>query len=65
MGFDPLQPPLAVHALALVADQFSVELPPALTALGPALRVTVGAEADTVTVTDWLAVPAGPVQVRP
>jgi hypothetical protein len=64
VGFEPLQPPLAVQELALVADQVSVELLPEVTALGPALSVTVGAEAETVTVTDWVALPAGPLQVR-
>jgi hypothetical protein len=50
----------------LVADQVSVELPPLLTALGPALRVTDGAtaEAVTATVVDWVAVPPVPVHLR-
>jgi hypothetical protein len=33
-------------------------------ALGPTLRVTVGADALTETVTDWVALPPPPVQVR-
>src|ERR1051325_4341616 len=39
----PDQAPLAVHAEALVEDQASCVEPPALTAVGAALRETVGA----------------------
>jgi hypothetical protein len=48
----PLQPPDAVHAVAFVADQVSVELVPLVTELGAALIKTVGAAALTVTVAD-------------
>jgi hypothetical protein len=48
----PDHAPDAVQEVALVADQFKVELLPLLIALGPALRVTVGASALTVTVAD-------------
>jgi hypothetical protein len=60
----PLQAPLAAQALALLDDHVRVALPPELTVLGPTLSVTVGAAADTVTVADCVAVPAGPVQLR-
>jgi hypothetical protein len=62
--FAPDQAPEATHEVALVADQLSVALPPLLMALGPTLRVTVGADALTVTVADCAAVPPAPVQVN-
>jgi hypothetical protein len=65
-GLFPDHAPEAAQLVALVADQVSVELPPLLTALGPALRVTDGAtaEAVTATVVDWVAVPPVPVHLR-
>ena len=48
----PLQPPTAVQAVALVADQVMVELVPLVTELGAALIRTVGADALTETVAD-------------
>ncbi len=59
----PDQPPDAVQEVALVADQVSVELLPLVTVLGEALMVTTGAGEVTDTVADWVALPAGPVQV--
>jgi hypothetical protein len=60
----PLQPPEAVQAVALVELHVSVEVPPAATDCGLALRVTSGAD-PTATVTDaGMLVPPGPVQVR-
>jgi len=49
-----------------VADQLIVAWPPLTTALGPTLKLTVGAEfeAATVTVVDCLAIPPGPEQVN-
>ena len=48
---EPFQPPLAVQDVALVLDHASVELAPAATVIGFAVRVTVGAElAASVTV---------------
>jgi hypothetical protein len=38
----PLQPPDAVHEVALAEDQVKVELPPVPTEVGFALKVTVG-----------------------
>jgi hypothetical protein len=52
-----------VHAVALVADQVSIELPPLATLVGLALKETLGGVADTVTVADCDAVPPEPVQL--
>lgn len=60
----PDQAPEAAHEVALVEDQVSVEVPPLLMALGPTLRLTVGAAALTDTVADCTAVPPAPVHVR-
>ena len=49
---EPLQPPDAVHAVALLLDQVSVEAAPDFTLLGLALSVTMGALPATVTVAD-------------
>jgi hypothetical protein len=60
----PDQAPEAVHEVALVADQVSVELAPLATELGAALKLTVGAGAVTETVADCVALPPPvPVQV--
>jgi len=60
----PDHPPEAVQLVAFVEDQLSVEAEPLLTVPGFALRVTVGPTgADTLTVTDWVALPPGPLQV--
>ncbi len=60
--FAPLQPPLAVHALALLDDQLSVELAPVRIDSGLAVSVSVGAGgAVTVTVTLLDTVPPSPV----
>lgn len=61
--FEPLQPPDAVQAVALVLDQVRVEAAPDFTLLGEALKVTVGAWLETVTVADCVAAPPGPAQV--
>jgi hypothetical protein len=60
----PDQPPDAAHEVAWVEDQVRVEVPPLAKVLGFAVSVTVGAGALTDTVTDWAAVPPGPVQVN-
>jgi hypothetical protein len=44
----PLHAPDAVHAVALVEDQVSVEVPPVVTLVGLALNETVGADAGGV-----------------
>ena len=51
MAFAPDQAPEAVQLVALVVDQVSVELPPLVMALGPTLKLTVGATVDGATVT--------------
>jgi hypothetical protein len=48
----PDQPPDAAQAVALVADQLNVALPPLATVLGLAVSVIVGAEEVTDTVAD-------------
>ncbi len=63
VGSLPDQPPDAVHAVALLEDQFSVADPPLLTVAGLALRLTAGAGVETLTVTDWLVLPPEPLQV--
>jgi hypothetical protein len=64
----PDQAPEAVHEVAFVEDQASVELPPLVTVLGLAVKLTlgtgVGAGAATDTVADCAAVPPRPAQVR-
>lgn len=59
----PDQDPDAVQAVALVDDQFSVALLPLVIALGPTLRLKVGAAALIVTVALCEALPPVPVQV--
>jgi hypothetical protein len=62
-ALEPDQAPEAVQAVAWVADQFNVALPPLVMALGPTLRLTVGVGDLMETVADWTAVPPGPEQV--
>ena len=61
----PDHPPEAVHAVAFVADQVRVELPPLATVLGLADKVTTGAGGVTETVADWFALPPPPEQASP
>ena len=58
----PDHAPDAAQEVALVADQFNVELPPPATVLGLTASVTVGAEEVTVMVADCTALPPVPVQ---
>ena len=60
----PDQAPEAVQAVAFFVVQFNVALLPLVMALGPTLKVTVGAGDLIDTVTDWVAVPPVPVQIR-
>jgi hypothetical protein len=65
VGSAPLQPPEAVHAVALVELQVSVEVPPLATVVGFASNVTVGTGAAvtaTMTVAAELTPPV-PVQL--
>jgi hypothetical protein len=61
----PLQPLEAVHDVALVVDQVSVELEPEVIEEGEALMVTTGAgvPAVTVMVVELDALPPAPVHV--
>jgi hypothetical protein len=65
---DPLQPPEAVHEVALVVVQVSIEVPPVVTPVGFAVNDTVGDGGIAVTVTLAVAaagvVPLAPAQVR-
>jgi hypothetical protein len=63
-GMLPDHAPDAEHAVALAADQASVELVPLTTELGLAVRLTVGAGDVTDTVADCEALPPAPVQVN-
>jgi hypothetical protein len=60
----PDHAPEAEHEAALAADQFNVALPPLAIALGPTLKMILGAGGLTVTVAVCTALPAAPVQVR-
>jgi hypothetical protein len=62
-AFVPDQAPEAVQDVAFVAVQFNVALLPLVMALGPTLKVTVGAAALMETVADWVAVPPVPEQL--
>jgi hypothetical protein len=60
----PDQPPLAVHDVAFVLDQFNVAAVPLATVMGVAVSVTDGGGLGiTVTVADWLVVPPLLVQL--
>jgi hypothetical protein len=65
VAFVPLQPPDAVHDVALVDDQLSVLLLPLLMLVGDAVNSTVSADVALLTVTVALAwvVPPDPVQL--
>ena len=60
---EPLQPPEAAQAVALVDDQVNADVAPLLTVTGFAARVTVGAGEVTDTVADCTALPPLPLQV--
>ena len=62
-AFVPDQAPEAVQEVAFVTVQFNVALLPRVMALGPTLKLTVGAAALMETVADWVAVPPVPVQL--
>ena len=62
-AFVPDQAPEAVQEVAFVAVQFNVALLPRVMALGPTLKLTVGAAALMETVAVWVAVPPVPEQL--
>ena len=59
----PLQPPLAVHEVALVELQVKVAACPTVIVAGATVIVTVGAGVVTVSAAVALALPPVPVQV--
>jgi hypothetical protein len=63
VGSEPLQPPEAVQAVALVDDQVNADVAPLFTVVGFAVSVTAGAGVVTDTVADCAALPPAPVQV--
>ena len=64
VALSPDQAPEAVQELAFVEDQVRVEASPLGTDGGIAASDTVAIGGNTITVTDALALPPGPVQVR-
>ena len=60
---EPLQPPEAVQAVALVDDQVSVALWPTVMEVGTTAMVTVGVAAVTASTAVAFALPPAPVQV--
>jgi hypothetical protein len=62
-AFVPDQAPEAVQEVAFVVVQFNVALLPLVMALGPTLKLTVGAASLMETVADWVAVPPVPEQL--
>jgi hypothetical protein len=63
-GLLPDQAPEATHDVAFTAFHLSVELVPLAIVLGVAVMLIVGAVDFTEMVTDWVALPPAPVQVR-
>jgi hypothetical protein len=65
VGSDPLQAPDAVHDVALVELQLSLDVLPLVRPVGEAVKVTVGAAgpAATATVAVAAACPPAPEQV--
>jgi hypothetical protein len=59
----PLQPPEAAHEVALVEFHVSVEAPPALTAIGVAVNVAVGAGLTVTVAVATGLLPPEPVQL--
>jgi hypothetical protein len=67
VALPPVQPPEAVHEVAFVEDQVSIELAPAVTEVGLALSVAVGAGVEDVTsivTAAYAVVPLAAVHVR-
>ena len=64
MALVPLQPPEAVHEVALVELHVSVEAPPLATEVGFAVRVTVGAGTTVTVAVTTLLLPPVPVHAK-
>lgn len=65
-AFEPVHPPVAVQTLAFVDVHARLELPPACTVVGVAVKVSVGVSGVvgvTFTVTDFEIEPFEPVQL--
>ena len=60
----PLQPPVAVHEVALVELQVNVEAVPLATEVGFAVSVTVGAGTTVTVAVATLLVPPVPVHIN-
>ena len=60
----PLQPPVAVHEVALVELHVSVEAAPLATEVGFAVSVTVGAGTTVTVAVATLLVPPAPLQLK-
>jgi hypothetical protein len=60
----PAHPPEAVQDVAFVEVHVRVLVPPAATACGLAIKVTVAAGATTTVTAAGMLVPSGPLQVR-
>jgi hypothetical protein len=63
VAFGPDQPPLALHAVALVDVHVNVDVPALATLVGDAVSCTCGAGMVTLTVADALALPPAPLHV--
>lgn len=69
VGSLPLQAPEAVQESAPLVAQLRVMVPPVATLAGDAAKALLNTGGDwvpplTVTATDWVVLPPGPVQVR-
>jgi hypothetical protein len=64
VGLAPAQAPEAAQEAAFDADHCKVALAPLATMFGLADRLTTGGGGVTDTVVDWVAAPAGPLQVN-
>jgi hypothetical protein len=62
---EPLQPPDAVHEVALVDDHVNVDVAPLATLIGLALRETVGADPVCVVEVEVIAEVFGPEPAQP
>jgi hypothetical protein len=63
VGNAPLQPPDAVHEVALVELHVSLEVPPGATIVGFAVKLAVGTAATVTVVVTIPLVPPAPLQV--
>ena len=64
MALAPLQPPVAVHEVALVELQVRVDAVPLATEVGFAVNVTVGAGTTVTVAVATLLVPPAPLHLK-